>query len=113
MIISGAGIVGVSLAMELRDRGANVLVLDKGEPGGESSSAAAGMLAPSDPATPAALRPLATESARIFPGYVATLEKLSGVNTDFRRNGTITLLNPGVTLPADYVARSSNDLRQL
>jgi 2-polyprenyl-6-methoxyphenol hydroxylase-like FAD-dependent oxidoreductase len=31
VIIAGAGIIGVSLALELRERGATVLVLDQGE----------------------------------------------------------------------------------
>jgi glycine oxidase len=91
VIIAGAGIIGVSLALELRERGATVLVLDRGEPGRGASEAAAGMLAPSDPATPAALRPLAFESARMFPEYVRRLESLSGLGTDFRRQGTIVL----------------------
>ena len=30
VIIAGAGIIGVSLALELRERGATVLVLDRG-----------------------------------------------------------------------------------
>src|SRR5262249_58141655 len=79
VIIAGAGIIGVSLALELRERGAQVLVLDKGEPGAEASSAAAGMLAASDPETPVALRPLATESARMFPDYVSTIDRLAGL----------------------------------
>ena len=89
IIIAGAGIIGVSLALELRERGAKVLVLDRGEPGQEASSAAAGMLAAGGFETPPALRPLALESARIFPEYVRKLEGLSGVKTDFRRHGTI------------------------
>ena len=67
VIIAGAGIIGMSLALELRQRGADVLLLDRAEPGSEASSAAAGMLAPADPETPEALRPLAMASAQIFP----------------------------------------------
>lgn len=113
MIIVGAGIIGVSLALELRERGATVLVLDQGAPGAESSSAAAGMLAASDPATPPALRTLALESARIFPEYAARLEKLSGVETDFRRHGTIAFLDSAATAPAGYRKLSADDLRRL
>lgn len=113
MIIGGAGIIGVSLALELRERGATVLVLDKSEPGNESSSAAAGMLAANDPATPPALRPLAMESARIFPEYVAKLERLSGVVTDFRRHGTIAFLDTISASPAGYTKLSADDLRRL
>ncbi|HEY7406378.1 MAG TPA: glycine oxidase ThiO [Candidatus Angelobacter sp.] len=110
VIIAGAGIIGVSLALELRERGAKVLVLDKGEPGNESSSAAAGMLAAIDPETPLALRPLALESARVFPEYVARLEEISGVETDFRRHGTIALLDSSAVSPAGYQRVSANDL---
>jgi glycine oxidase len=46
VIIIGAGIVGVSAARALARSGLKVLVLDRGEPCGEASRAAAGMLAP-------------------------------------------------------------------
>lgn len=89
VVIAGAGIIGVSLALELRERGLQVLVLDRAQPGQEASSAAAGMLAAGGFETPPALQPLALESARLFPEYVRKLEDLSGINTDFRRHGTI------------------------
>ena len=65
VIISGAGIIGVSLAMELCERGAEVLVLDRAEPGKEASSAAAGMLSGADPETPVQLWPLTRRSAEL------------------------------------------------
>jgi glycine oxidase len=112
VIIAGAGIIGVALALELRERGAKVLVLDRGEPGGESSSAAAGMLAAGDPDTPVALQPLALESARMFPEYVRKLEDLSGIKTDFRRHGTIAFLE-APSVPSVYTSLSGDDLRRL
>lgn len=113
VIIAGAGIIGVSLALELRERGATVLVLDKGEPGSESSSAAAGMLAANGFETPLALQPLAAESARMFPAYVAMLEKISGLETDFRRNGTIAFLDATAATPPGYKKLSAGELRRL
>jgi glycine oxidase len=113
VIIAGAGIIGVSLALELRDRGATVLVLDKSQPGSESSSAAAGMLAAGGFETPPALRRLAIESARIFPEYVDGLERLSGVQTDFRRHGTIAFLDASATIPDGYEKLGADDLRRL
>ena len=92
VIIAGAGIIGVSLALELRQRGATVLVLDRAEPGAEASSAAAGMLAPADPDTPEALRPLAIESAQMFAAFVQKVESAAGIQVDFRRVGTIALM---------------------
>jgi len=112
VIIAGAGIIGVSLALELRERGLAVLVLDRGGPGGEASSAAAGMLAPSDPETPPALRPIAFESARMFPEFVRKLETAGKMQVDFRRAGTIALLHDEPA-PAEYRSLSTDELQRL
>lgn len=111
VIISGAGIIGVSLALELRQRGARVLVLDRGEPGKEASSAAAGMLSAADPETPEELRSLAQVSAAMYPAFVANLESASGIRTDFRC-GTIALLKTTMNLPG-YEPVTSAQVRQL
>ena len=91
MIIAGAGLAGLAAALELRERRAKVLVLERGEPGREASTAAAGMLAATDPETPPALRAMALESARIYPEFVEKLERSTGVAVDFRRQGSIVL----------------------
>ncbi|MBZ5504468.1 MAG: glycine oxidase ThiO [Acidobacteriia bacterium] len=111
-IIAGAGIIGVSLALELQERGARVLVLDSGEPGHEASSAAAGMLAAFDPETLPALRPLAVESARMFPEYVRKLEAAAQMQVDFRRMGTIAFLETAST-PPEHKSLSTHDLERL
>lgn len=112
VIIAGAGIIGVSLALELRERGASVLVLDRAEPGSEASSAAAGMLAPADPETPIALRPLAMAGARMFPAFVQKLESAGNMQVDFRRIGTIALL-PETSAPEEYRSLSRAELQLL
>ncbi len=112
VIIAGAGIIGVSLALELRERGASVLVLDRAEPGSEASSAAAGMLAPADPETPEALRPLAMESAQMFPAFVQRLESTGSMQVDFRRFGTIAFLD-GDAPPSEYRNLSPAELQRL
>ena len=112
VIIAGAGIIGVSIALELRQRGAQVLVLDRQEPGQEASSAAAGMLAPADPETPLPLRPLAFSSARLFPDYVQRLENSSGVKVDFCREGAIAVLE-GQSVPRQYRPLAREDLKRM
>jgi glycine oxidase len=112
VIIAGAGIIGVSLALELRERGLTVLVLDRADPGAEASSAAAGMLAAADPETPSAMRPMAFESARMFPEFVRKLEAAGKMQVDFRRVGTIALV-PEAPAPAEYRPLSTDELQRL
>ncbi len=104
IIIVGAGIIGVTLALELRERGASVTVLDRSTPGREASSAAAGMLSAADPETPAGLREFAMESARIYPAFVAKLEAVTGLGVDFRRQGSIILseISEQQIVPSEY-----------
>jgi glycine oxidase len=112
VIIVGAGIIGTSLALELRQRGATVLLLDRAEPGSEASSAAAGMLAAADPETPEALRPLVIASARMFPAFVQQLEAAGEMQVGFRRTGTISLLREN-TAPSEYRSLSLAELQRL
>jgi glycine/D-amino acid oxidase-like deaminating enzyme len=89
VIIIGGGIIGLSLAIALRKRGATVLVIERGEPGREASHAAGGMLVDCPLETPAALQELATASARMYPEFVHDLEAESGIKVDLRDQGTI------------------------
>jgi glycine oxidase len=88
-LIAGAGIIGLSLALELERRGASVTVIDAGHAMRQTSSAAAGMLAVNDPANPPALRPLAELSAQLYPDFLDTLAELSGIRVPFQT--TVTL----------------------
>ncbi len=91
VIIIGGGIIGLSLAISLRKRGAAVLVVERGEPGREASHAAGGMLVDCLLETPSALQSLATASARLYPEFAHELEVESGMKVDLRDNGTIFL----------------------
>jgi glycine oxidase len=92
-IVIGAGIIGLSLALELRRAGMSVLVVEKGEPGREASWAAGGMLADFGLEIPAPLQPLATASARMYPEFVGQLEDESGLKIDLRSEGTLFFLD--------------------
>jgi glycine oxidase len=89
VVIAGAGIIGLSVAMELRQAGASVAVLDRGEPGREASSAAAGMLVTSDPDTPPMLRPLAVASAAMYPSFVEEVELRAEQNVGYENRGAV------------------------
>jgi glycine oxidase len=89
VIVIGGGIIGLSLSIELRRKGASVLVVERGQPGREASHAAGGMLVDCPLETPAVLEPLATASARLYPEFVRELEAESGMKVDLRDQGTI------------------------
>ena len=89
VIIIGAGIIGLSLAIELRKKGASVLLVERGEPGREASSAAGGMLVDNPIETAPALQELATASAQMYPEFVQELQIDSGKTIDLRNEGTI------------------------
>ena len=89
VVIAGGGIVGLSLARELRKHGASLLIVERGEPGREASHAAAGMLAYCDPMLPGALKSLAYASAALYPEFAHELEDESGMRVDLRSEGTI------------------------
>ncbi|MGA6951795.1 MAG: glycine oxidase ThiO [Candidatus Sulfotelmatobacter sp.] len=91
VIVIGGGIIGLSLSIELRKKGAGVLVVERGEPGREASNAAGGMLVDCPLETPAALQPLATASARMYPEFAHELEVESGMRVDLRDQGTILI----------------------
>lgn len=91
VIIVGGGIIGLTLAISLRKQGLRVLIVERGEPGREASSAAAGMLAPAGAEIPAALRELAEASAQRYPEFVHELEDESGIKVDLQELGTILL----------------------
>jgi glycine oxidase ThiO len=89
VIIIGGGIIGLSLSIALRKRGATVLIVERGEPGREASHAAAGMLADFPLEMPTVLQPLASASARMYPEFVHELQDETGINVDLRDQGTI------------------------
>ena len=111
VIIIGAGIIGLSLAISLRKQGLRVLVVERGEAGREASYAAAGMLAPSGAEIPKALSSLAEASARKYPEFVHELEDESRMKVDFREHGTILLSHSD--FPGCTEALSPDGLRSL
>ena len=93
VIIVGGGIIGLSLAIELRKQSLRVLIVERGEPGHEASHAAAGMLADADFEDSSPLKALATASARMYPEFVHDLQDESGINCDLRDQGTLRLVS--------------------
>jgi glycine oxidase len=119
VIIAGGGIIGLSLARALRKQDARVLLVERGEPGREASSAAAGMLVDAAEETVPALQSLAKASARMYPEFVHELQDESGIDVDLRDQGTIvsarreTCSGSAVELLASDLARLEPALADL
>lgn len=87
-----------------------MLIVERGEPGREASSAAAGMLVGSGMEVPAELRALAAASARMYPEFVHELEDESGSKVDLREQGTLLL---DQSIPEGAQGLSVEQLRSL
>jgi glycine oxidase len=99
IIVAGAGVIGLACALELRRRGANVIVLERGQPMREASWAAAGMLAACDPENPSALLELAVHSQELYDGFLRHIETLSGIAVPYRSQETLQQLVRDHSLP--------------
>jgi len=89
VLIVGAGIIGLSIALELHDRGARVLVLERNTALSHASTAAAGMLAAHDPHNPSALLPLSQLSIELYPNFLKRIEQLSSIAVPFHTDTTL------------------------
>lgn len=94
--IIGAGIIGLSCAVEFAQRGARVVIFDKYRPGRGASWAAAGMLAPAFETVDYAhgalpLFSLCMESAELWPDWAARLEAASGMSSGYDPEATVAV----------------------
>lgn len=85
VLIVGSGVIGLATGRELARAGLRVKVLERGRKAAEASWAAAGMLSPSLESFPSdTWRERARNAFRAYPGWIADLERDSGVTIDFR-----------------------------
>jgi glycine oxidase len=94
--IVGAGIVGLSTALELRSRGADVAVYDRGlELGAGVTIRAAGMLGAAfewaSEDEQRALAALARHAGQLWPDYAGRLERLGGGPVEYSREGALVV----------------------
>lgn len=108
--IVGAGIIGLSIALELHSRGASVAVLDTARATAGASTAAAGMLAAEDPHNPPELRDLSLWSVSLYDPFLERATALSGIAVPYQTDTAVQYLEDGSRIP---IAEKSIDPRQL
>lgn len=92
-VVVGGGVIGLSIARALRERGIeHVTLIERARLGCEASSAAAGMLAAQVEANSAdTFFQLASASRDLYPKFAADLLEETGINIELERTGTLYL----------------------
>jgi glycine oxidase len=92
VLIIGGGIMGCAVALRLAQRGLAVTVIERGIPGAEASSAAAGILGPQmEAAGPGALLDFALASRALYPALADELRAATGIDVGFDRSGVLAV----------------------
>lgn len=88
VLVAGAGVAGLSVALRLLERGHRVTLVERGEVGKESSWAGGGILCPLLPWNYSeTLNALALRSMNQYADWVDALENRSGCSAEFWRCG--------------------------
>lgn len=103
VIIVGGGVIGLSIARELRRAGVkHITVVDKGRCGEEASWAAGGMLSPQAEASEGGpFFDICAESRSIYPRFAEELLAETGIDPELDQAGTL------------FAAFSENDFREI
>jgi glycine oxidase len=90
--IVGGGVMGCAVALRLAQRGIAVTVIERGIPGAEASSAAAGMLAPQMEADgPGPMLELGLRSRALYPALAAELQVMTGIDIGYVKSGVLAV----------------------
>src|SRR4051794_14768465 len=90
-VVIGAGVIGLSAAWRAAQRGLDVLVLERDEPGAGASGVAAGMIPPVTEADfgEQSLLELNLAGAAMWPAFAAELGERSGLDAGYFRSGAL------------------------
>jgi glycine oxidase len=103
--IVGGGIMGCAVALRLAARGLAVTVIERGIPGAEASSAAAGILGPQMEAeAPGPLLDLGLRSRALYPALAAELRDATGIDIGYEKSGVLAVALDGASA-AELTAR--------
>jgi len=99
LVVIGGGIIGLAIAREAARAGLRVTVLDRGVPGGEASTAAAGILsAQYEAGGPHPLLPFLLHSRSLYPAFLRAVGREGGLEVRIRPAGTIQVARNGAEM---------------
>jgi len=90
--IVGGGVIGLTLARQLRTEGHAVCLLERHECGREASWAGAGILAPCNPQRRDPLFHFQERSLELFPQLCGELQQETGIDVEYERCGELELI---------------------
>src|SRR5882724_3885476 len=94
--IVGGGIMGCAVGLRLAARGLAVTVIERGIPGAEASSAAAGILGPQmESDAPGPLLELGLRSRALYPALAAELRDATGIDVGYVQSGVLAVALDG------------------
>src|SRR5579871_3935702 len=92
VVIVGGGVIGLSVAWELVRAGVGVVLLERGQIGGQATGAAAGMLAPlAEAAAPGPFVELGLASLRLYPAFAEALREETGIDAELVGPGMLRI----------------------
>lgn len=90
--IIGGGVMGCAVALRLAQRGIAATVIERGIPGAEASSAAAGILGPQmESEHPGPLLELGLRSRALYPALAAELRDATGIDIGYVKSGVLAV----------------------
>ncbi|MHB1241355.1 MAG: glycine oxidase ThiO [Gammaproteobacteria bacterium] len=110
-LVIGGGLMGLLTALELRDAGLSVTLLERGAAGREASWAGGGILSPLYPwRQPDAITRLSSWSQRAYPHLAETVVERGDVDPEWTRSGLLTLGAEDHDTARDWAARGGTCL---
>src|SRR5436190_13056782 len=92
VLVVGGGVMGCGVAWRLAQRGVRVTVVERGIPGAEASSAAAGMVAAQGEAErPGPMLALGLRSRALYSDLAVELREATGIDIGYERSGLLVL----------------------
>jgi len=90
VVIVGGGVMGCAVALRLAQRGTAVVVIERGVPGAEASSAAAGILGPQlEAERDGPFLDLGLRSRALYPALAAELRERAGIDIGYVESGVL------------------------